>query len=318
MKWFRRILILVFVAAALAGLASFGLYSMPSVKQDSNVVIAPGTGARAMLAQLHAEGIIPAPWTIVLPIGLSGEYRSFKAGEYRFVEGLNPAQVLNSIARGEVIIHAVTIPEGFTVAQVRTTLLAESKLTGDLPATIAEGSIAPDTVHFHRGDSRASVIARLQQQQQQILAKAWEGRADDLPITTPEQALALAAIVEEETGVNEERGRVAAVYLNRLRQGMPLQADPTVAYGIAPGGMNRMLTRNDLKRDTPYNTYTRAGLPPGPICNPGKASIEAVLNPPTTNELFFVATGTGGHYFARTLAEHNQNIVKYRAARRAQ
>lgn len=315
MKWLMRIVILCMVLAGLASMASFALYRMPSVAQDTAVVIEPGTGTRRMLVQLHEAGIIPAPWTILLPIVASGDHRAYKAGEYAFEEGASPAQLLGSIARGEVIIHAVTIPEGFTVAQARRTLMGEAKLVGELPARIPEGSIAPETVHFHRGDARASVIARLQEQQARTLATAWEKRVDGLPFTTPEQALTLASIVEGETGVEEERRRVAAVYINRLRMGMKLQADPTVAYGINPAGMDRMLTRNDLKRDHAYNTYTREGLPPGPICNPGKASIEAVMNPLDTQELFFVATGTGGHYFARTLAEHERNIVRYKAAR---
>jgi UPF0755 protein len=221
-----------------------------------------------------------------------------------------------AIVDGKVIIHAVTIVEGWNVAQVKAALMNEPLLTGDVPPDIPEGSIATDTVHFERGEARAALVERLQKQQATILQEAWAKRDEGLPFATPEEALTLASIVEEETGVDEERRRVAAVYINRLRIGMPLQADPTVAYGIAPEGMSRMLSRGDLKRDTAYNTYTRSGLPPGPISNPGRASIEAALHPLDTDELFFVATGNGGHWFARNEKEHLANVARYRAVQR--
>ncbi len=296
---------------------SFWVYGSPSVAADATVFIERGTGGKAMLKQLHREGLLPPLWKIALPVVLSGEYTKFKAGEYQFVSGLSPQQVVAAIVEGKVIIHSVTIVEGWNVAQVKAALLKEELLTGELPLVIAEGSIAADTVHYERGESRAALVQRLQQQQEDILDEAWGKRADGLPISTPEQALILASIVEEETGVEEERRRVAAVYTNRLRIGMPLQADPTVAYGVAPEGMTRMLTRGDLKRSTPYNTYVHAGLPPGPICNPGKASIEAALHPLATDELFFVATGNGGHWFAKNEKEHLANVAKYRAIQRS-
>lgn len=314
MKMLMRVLTFCFIL--LAGWVAFSayLYRAPGNAPETSIVIERGTGARATLAQLHEAGLLPAPWKIILPIMVDGELRKLKAGEYQFEDGLSPAQVIHHIARGQVVVHAVTIPEGFSVAQVRRVLEDEPLLTGAVPAVIAEGSIAPDTLHFQRGDSRAELVARLQDRQQDVLDHAWEQRAPGLPLASKEEALTLASIVEEETGVDDERGRVAAVYINRLRMGMPLQADPTVAYGIAPQGLDRPLTRNDLKRDSPYNTYLHPGLPPGPICNPGRASIAAVMNPPSTDELFFVATGTGGHWFARTLSEHSKNVARYRAA----
>jgi len=318
MKYIIGFIALCALLAGSFALYSFTVYRAPSVQETRTVMIERGTGARGILEQLHREGVLPAPWKIMLPVAMGGEYRAFKAGEYAFAEGLSPHQVVSSIARGDVVVHAVTVPEGWTVAQVREALLAEPLLTGDVPSNIAEGSLFPDTMHFQRGDTRASIISRMQAKQREVLQEAWENRAKGLPVASAQEALILASIVEEETGVDEERRRVAAVYANRLRMGMPLQADPTVAYGIAPGGMKRMLTRADLKRDTPYNTYTRAGLPPGPICNPGKDSIEAALNPLASDELFFVATGNGGHWFARTVQEHNANVAKYRAALRAQ
>jgi len=296
---------------------SFHSYRTPSVPEATTVVIERGMGAKATLRQLHAQGLLPAPWKIALPILLSGEQRNFKAGEYALVAGMAPQQVIGAIVRGDVVVHAVTLPEGWSVAQLRTILRNEPLLTGDVPAVIEEGSVAPDTIHFQRGDSRASVVERLQLQQKQRLKEAWDRRVQGLPLKTARDALILASIIEAETGVEEERRRVAAVYINRLARGMALQADPTVAYGIAPGGMTRPLTRNDLKRPTPYNTYIHVGLPPGPINNPGNASIEAAVHPLQTNELYFVATGNGGHWFAATLAEHERNVAKYRAVQRA-
>lgn len=317
MKILLRLSVLLLLLAGGFAIYSFSVYRTPSVEADATVFIERGTGGRAMLEQLHREQLLPAPWKIALPIALSGDYTKFKAGEYQFITGLSPMQVIAAIVKGEVIVHSVTIPEGWNVAQVRAVLLKEPLLSGDLPAVIPEGSLATDTVHFERNESRANIIKRLQEQQNDILEEAWGDRADNLPIATPEEALVLASIIEEETGVEEERHRVAAVYTNRLRLGMPLQADPTVAYGVAPEGMTRPLSRGDLKRPTPYNTYIHAGLPPGPICNPGKASIDAALHPLATDELYFVATGTGGHWFAKSDAEHQRNVARYRAALRA-
>lgn len=318
MKILLRLLVLGVLVVLGFTIYSFSTYRMPSVATDTMVFIERGTGGRAMIRQLHQQHILPSPWKIALPVLLSGQYKQFKAGEYQFVAGLSPQQVVEAIVKGDVIVHSVTIPEGWSVAQVREILTKEPLLQGDLPSVISEGSLATDTIHFERGEQRTNIIRRLQQQQSEILNEAWDKRSDGLPITTPEEALILASIVEEETGVDEERRRVAAVYVNRLRLGMPLQADPTVAYGVAPEGMTRPLSRGDLKRDTPYNTYIHPGLPPGPIGNPGKASIEAALHPLETDELYFVATGNGGHWFAQTDAEHQRNVARYRAVMRSQ
>lgn len=318
MNWILRFLILIVLFAVGFAAYSFHIYRSPSVAADTTVFIERGTGGRAAIAQLHREKVLPAPWKIMLPLALSGDYRSFKAGEYEFGKDLAPQQVIQSIVKGEVVIHAVTIPEGYTVAQARSVLMAEPLLQGELPVDIKEGSLATDTVHFHRGEARSAIVARLQQQQNDILEEAWGKRADNVAVGTSEELLILASIVEEETGIDAERRRVAAVYSNRLRLGMPLQADPTVAYGITRGTKNRILSRADLKRNTPYNTYIHGGLPPGPICNPGRASIEAAANPLTSNEIYFVATGNGGHLFAETAKQHEANVVKYRAWQREQ
>ena len=198
--------------------------------------------------------------------------------------------------------------------------MKEERLKGAMPMGVVEGSLMPDTYHFHKGDSRQSVVDRMQQPMKQALAELWQQRQSGLPFKTKEEALVLASIVEKETGVDQERGRVAAIFINRLRKNMLLQSDPTVVYGIEleNGPMERQLLKKDLAIDHPFNTYVHAGLPPAPIANPGRASIQAVLNPPKTDEYYFVATGRGGHYFSKTLAEHNRNVARYRAELRRQ
>ncbi|MFO0110451.1 MAG: endolytic transglycosylase MltG [Alphaproteobacteria bacterium] len=308
--------LIVLVGGVLLSLSFYRYYAPRDyIEGARTVMIAPGTGAKAILYQLHREGVIPPPWLILLPMLFEYEPRSFKAGEYQLPSGLSPSEVLGMIARGEILVHQITIPEGFALNQIRALLLAEPLLTGDLPPSIAEGTIFPETERFARGESRTAVVRRLQKHMQEKLDAAWAKRAPDLPFSTKEEAVILASIVERETGVHEERGRVAAVFINRLRAGMRLQSDPTVAYGVnltRGDGTLRQLTTRDLQTDHPWNTYTRDGLPPTPIASPGLAAIEAVLNPPVTGEFYFVATGDGGHYFARTLNEHNQNVARYR------
>ncbi|MCO8146418.1 endolytic transglycosylase MltG [Rhodovulum tesquicola] len=208
----------------------------------------------------------------------------------------------------------VTLAEGVTSWQVVEELKSADFLDGEVADLPAEGSLAPDSYEVQPGMARSDLIAEMQRRQAAILDDLWARRADDLPITTPEEALILASIVEKETGVPEERGQVASVFVNRLRQGMRLQTDPTVIYGVTQGRepLGRGIRQSELRRETPWNTYVIDGLPPTPIANPGRASIEAALNPEDTDFLFFVADGTGGHAFARTLAEHNQNVARWR------
>ena len=311
---------LLLLAAFLA--ASFYATHVPSGEQTKTIVIEPKTSTQNIMAQLHAEGLVPS-LPFMAPSLIIGKLRgapSLKAGEYEFAQNLNAAEIIDMIRRGAVVVHKVSIPEGWNSFQVRDALLKEPLLTGDLP-NIAEGSVFPDTMHFARGEPRAAVLARMQRAGETILAELWKNRDENLPIQTPEEALILASIVEKETGVDGERGKVAGVFTNRLRIGMKLQTDPTVVYGIelAQGGkpLGRALTTNDLQRDTPHNTYTREGLPPTPICNPGRAALLATLHPEATDALYFVATGTGGHHFSVTLNEHEQHVAAYRALMRA-
>lgn len=317
-------IVLLFMAVLLLGPALgagwlwFAHHAPGPLVVEHEVLVGRGTGFKAVAARLKAEGVIAQEAAFVYPAVLKGVHHKVKAGEYQFAPGMSAAEVLDKLVRGDVITRSVTVPEGLSVAQVAALLMAEEKLTGEVPKGIAEGTLLPETYQFLRGDSRASLIARMQAAHAAYLAEQWEQRSDGLPIATPEEAVTLASIVEKETGVADERALVAGVYVNRLRLGMKLQADPTVAYGVVQrdGAMDRALTRRDLMTDSPYNTYTREGLPAGPIANPGRASIRAVLHPEATDALFFVATGdgSGAHWFARTLDEHNANVRRYRAA----
>jgi UPF0755 protein len=230
------------------------------------------------------------------------------------VTGPVPAAYLDA-ATGDDLRWRVTLAEGVTSWQVVESLRRADFLSGEIVAVPAEGSLAPDSYEVTRGADRAALITEMEARQARILADLWAARADGLPFATPEEALVMASIVEKETGVAEERRVVASVFLNRLAQGMRLQTDPTVIYGITKGqgALGRGLRQSELQRATPYNTYVIDGLPPTPIANPGRLSIEAALNPDFTDYLFFVADGTGGHVFAATLAEHNVNVAKWRA-----
>ncbi len=212
------------------------------------------------------------------------------------------------------LLYRIVLAEGVTSWQVAEALKAADFLEGDLEAIPDEGSLAPDSYEVKAGTPRSELIARMQEKQEKILAEAWANRAEGLPLKTPEEALILASIIEKETGVPEERRRVASVFINRLNQGIRLQTDPAVIYGITrgQGGLGRGLRQSELRRKTPYNTYLIDGLPPTPIANPGRASIEAAVNPEDTDYLFFVADGSGGHAFARTLREHNENVARWR------
>lgn len=302
-----------------AALSFWRFYSPVHLMEAKTVFIAPGTAKVKILQQLASEGLAPPRYMMLLPL-LSLKTQNLKAGEYVFEGEVTPYHVLNIIAAGRVIAHKFTLPEGWNSRQLQEALLAEPKLTGEVPP-LTEGYYLPETYHFTRGESRAALLARMQQAMQEAIASNWPNRAHNLPINTIEEAIILASIIERETGLAEERGLVASVYTNRLRAGMPLQADPTVAYGIEQAlgnAMQRPLTRADLRKDSPWNTYTRRGLPQTAIANPGLDSLKAALNPPDSPYFYFVATGTGGHIFAESLQAHNRNVAAYRAQLRAQ
>jgi UPF0755 protein len=253
-------------------------------------------------------------------VGENSEAISLKAGEYEFPAEVSAREVHRILAAGEVIMRRLTVPEGLTSHEVLALVSATEGLIGDVAAVPAEGELLPETYHFAFGDSRQGMIERMREDMRTTLAELWPNRLADLPYTTPEEALILASIVQEEAGNSQEMPRVAAVFVNRLRIGMRLESDPTVIYGITGGAgpLGRGLLRSELDQYTPYNTYQIDGLPPTPIANPGRAAIDAVLNPMQTSELFFVADGSGGHVFATTFEEHQQNVARWRVIERQQ
>lgn len=319
MKRLLKALLLLTVIAVL-GVGAVYIYATRYFVQPgplttaTNVLIAPGTGFKEITAQLAAAGVISQPELFIGNVMLQGQQRAFKAGEYAFPASISPKDVADKLIKGDVVVYDITIPEGLTSAEILALLEAEEALTGDLPDFVVEGSLLPETYHYTRGDTRRSVLSRMQKAMADTLAALWQERRSGLPLSTPEDAVILASIVEKETGVAEERPRVAAVFINRLIEGMMLQSDPTVSYGlwVNTGQKPELLLKKHLKIPTPYNTYLIQALPPGPIANPGKASLHAALNAPQTDEYYFVADGTGGHRFARTLQEHNANVRYWR------
>ena len=282
-------------------------------------VVPKGVGMNQIARDLEAAGIIANDKLFRLYARYRKLDSSLQAGEYEFEPDVSMAAVLAKLAAGKTVLRFVTIPEGLTSREAIALVAAAVGMKGvaDLPS---EGSILPETYTFTLDENRAALVGRMQDAMKKTLADLWAKRADNLPVKTPEEALVLASIVEKETGLPEERQRVAAVFVNRLNRGIALQSDPTVVYAITKGerDLGRALRFKDLEVKDPYNTYYVAGLPPGPICNPGRDAIAAVLNPIDSKELYFVADGTGGHAFAETLVEHNRNVAKWRKVQKEQ
>lgn len=320
-RWFLRLASLATSFLIVAGLAAVwgwsALREPGPLAEPANVVIPRGAGLEAIARQLAGSGVIADSTLFAIGAKVTGKARGLKAGEYRFPAAVSAYDALGIIERGETVVRRVTVAEGLTSAQVVDMLQGAEGLDGTVDEVPPEGSLLPETYHYSWGDDRPALVRRMRHSMESAVERLWAGRAEGLPLETPEQAVTLASIVERETGVPDERGLVAGVFINRLKRGMRLQSDPTVAYGIAGGdGLDRALSRADLRSENPYNTYVVAGLPPGPICNPGLASLEAVLRPAETDYLYFVADGSGGHAFAKTLAEHNRNVRAWRKLRR--
>ena len=321
----KRLLVIfsVVVAVGLAALAGGWLWLSAHIQatgpltEETFVVVEPGSGLGTVALQLQNAGIIQSDFTFRLHARLSGYAAQVKAGEYRFEPGVSPGAVLAKVVAHDVVVRFITIPEGLSSFQIADLIAAADGLTGDFSRTFKDGTLLPETYGYERGESRAALVRRMEMALDRTLADLWAGRAPDLPIDSPKDALILASIVEKDTSVADERPRVAAVFVNRLKRRMRLQSDPTVAYGVDPSGpLRRPLRRSDLDGDTPYNTYKISGLPPGPICHPGRDSIAAVLNPASIRDLYFVADGSGGHAFAETLAAHNRNVAQWRRIQR--
>ncbi|MEQ8666179.1 MAG: endolytic transglycosylase MltG [Rhodospirillales bacterium] len=311
-------LLLICLASGAVVAWGYASFTRPgSLDQPAIVYIEPGSGLFAIAETLADNGVIDDPFVFRIGVRVVGIATKLRAGEYSFPARLSPLEAARVLERGETVLRRVTIAEGLTSQEVVAQLMAVEGLYGDVGRRVPEGAILPETYYFSYGDARTQIIDRMMEAMETALAELWPTRDQSVPIDTPREALILASIVEKETGVAAERPRVAAVFINRLRMGMRLQSDPTVVYGITEGAgpLGRRLTRADLRQETAYNTYVIDGLPPGPIANPGRAAIEAVLRPAQTNELYFVADGTGGHVFSTTLEEHNRNVRKWRKIR---
>ena len=277
--------------------------------------IEKGLGTPDIAARLEDAGIISDARVFATITLLKGARGRLKAGEYEFAKGASMRDVMRLIESGKSVVYKISIPEGWTSDAVVERIKENKVLRGDVTEPPAEGAIMPDTYVFKRGLTRQKMIDDMEQAQAKLLDGLWAARNPAIPLKTKDEALILASIVEKETGKAEERPVIASVFMNRLKQGMRLQSDPTIIYGITKGKgkLDHELTRDDIARLTLYNTYAVNGLPPGPIANPGQAALAAVMNPPATAYLYFVADGSGGHAFAATLEEHNKNVEKWRA-----
>ena len=313
----------VMLLAALGGLYFVKMqFDGPGPLETSTVIAIPkGEGVSAIAERLERDGVIGDRrvfMTSVLYFKYLKGRGTLKAGEYEFGKHASIREVVDTIVEGKSIEQKVTLAEGLTSQQIVAKLLSHPELTGTITAIPPEGTLLPDTYKFGRGDSRQNIIERMQAAQKKFVAALWERRDADIMVSTKEEALILASIVEKETSRADERPRIASVFHNRLRKKMRLQSDPTIIYGLVGGrgALDGPITREQIDRDTGFNTYKIDGLPPTPIANPGRAAIEAVLRPAKTTDLYFVADGTGGHAFAPSLVEHNRNVAKWRAVDR--
>lgn len=320
------------VVLAALGAAGGGVWFSQEIRapgplpQARIVLIERGWGPQRIAQALEENNVVSSALLFRLAVRVRGDKQTLKAGEYEFPAQGSITEVLEKIAAGDVFPRRITIPEGLTSRQIMNLLALAPALSGEVAPIPAEGSMLPETYAYVYGDTRQSLIVQMQAAMKKAIAELWPRRAPGLPFSTPEQAVTLASIVEKETGVAAERPRIAGVFVNRLRSGMPLQSDPTVIYALTggvpeqggQGPIGRRLLSKDLAIDSPYNTYKYPGLPPGPIAAPGREALAAALNPEPNAFFYFVADGTGGHEFARTLDEHNKNAARWRALRRTQ
>ena len=280
---------------------------------EEKVVIVRGSTSD-VIDQLEREGVIDQPFLLALGWQLSGKASMIKAGEYAFKSGVSLADVTDVLVEGKSVLHSLTFPEGLTSTQIVERLLRDEILSGEVREIPKEGTLLPETYKFTRGMTRTQLLDRMAQEQARTVKEIWERRSAELPISSPQEMVILASIVEKETGKADERPRVASVFINRLNKQMKLQSDPTIVYGLVggKGTLGRPILKSEIESATPFNTYVIPGLPIGPITNPGKAALEAVANPSRTKDLYFVADGTGGHAFSETLEQHNRNVLKWR------
>ncbi len=285
------------------------------LRQEATFLVPRGGGVEGIANALERNGIVGDARVFEYGVRLERVAGQLKAGEYAFPAGASMREVMNTIRSGNSILHTVTIPEGWTVKQIYARLAADEVLVGELPPEAPEGTLLPETYKFTRGLSRAEIVSQMSAAKTRLVDEIWAGRDQDLPVKDIGEFVTLASIVERETGVASERPHVASVFVNRLREGMRLQSDPTIIYGIWGGAgkpPTEPIRQSHIADQNPYNTYVIRGLPPGPIANPGRASLQAVAHPLDTDDLYFVADGTGGHAFSRTLQEHNVHVRRLR------
>ena len=315
------------VIVALILIALFGVYLFDKwtinsgpLQETTYVLVPKGAGSKRVAGLLGEAGVIDKPQIFTILGSIKGLNSQLKAGEYEFPAGISMIDAMQKIARGEVVYHRITLPEGRTTKQFLEIIEAHPMLSGEVNVAVAEGEMLPETYTFVRETPKDEIIVQAKKAMEKIAKEAWEGRVDGLPIKDARQMIILASIIEKETAVPEERGLVASVFVNRLLKGMKLQTDPTVIYAITrgQGDLGRALLRKDLAIDDPYNTYFYYGLPPGPICNPSKESIMKAVDPDLSDYLYFVADGTGGHAFSKNLNEHNNRVSEWRKIKKSQ
>jgi UPF0755 protein len=321
MRWFLAFAFIVAVTLGGAWLwERYNFEQMPGPSKEKVVVlIPPGSGVSAIGARLKKANVIADARLFDIGLRLRGEGSALKAGEYEFPAYVTMKEAAQILIEGRSLQHKLTAAEGLTSQMIYDLVKADPTLIGDAGPVPDEGTLLPETYLFTRGTTRAELIARMKKAQQAFIDAHWDGRAASLPYGTKDEAIVLASIVEKETGIASERPHIAGVFVNRLRTGMKLQSDPTIIYGITRGyPLGRRIRESEITMVTAYNTYVIPGLPSSPICNPGKDAIAAVLNPQTTDDVFFVANGTGGHVFARTVDEQNRNVAAWRKIHNAQ
>ena len=321
LRWFAVLSVLIVLSAAGGAFWGYSEYVKPGpLQSDLAVVIPKGAGTPAIANLLVTRGVISQPLVFRTAVRTVAREKSLQAGEFLFPKSVSVKAVIGILQTGKTVVRRITVAEGLTVAEVMDRLYQTEGLEGDITTRVSEGTLLPETYHFSYGDSRDAMVLRMRDAMDKAFEELWGRRSANLPYETAADALVMASIVEKETARADERARVAGVFVNRLRRGMRLQSDPTVVYGVTDGtgALGRTLRRSALKNPHPVNTYIHNGLPPTPIANPGRASIEAALNPTATEDLYFVADGEGGHAFARTLTEHNRNVARWRRLTRKQ
>jgi UPF0755 protein len=309
--------LLVLIAVTAGAAIYFGKqrFDAPGPLIENKVVDIPrGLGIRDIASLLEKSGVIDQPWVFIGGVMVMKARGGLKHGEYQFGKHSSINDVVDTIIEGKVVQHAITIAEGLTSEQIVTRLLENKELEGRIKEIPREGTLLPETYKFTRGMTREQILQRMERDDRRIVEDIWEHRMPDLPLKSPDDLITLASIIEKETGRPEERSRVASVFINRLKNKMKLQSDPTIIYGLVggKGALGRPIMKSEIEQKTPYNTYVIDGLPPGPIANPGRASLEAAANPARTKDLYFVADGKGGHVFSETYDQHQKNVAKLR------